>query len=198
MDQDIGLWVDGLQYVWDDKESSRLYIVAKETLVVDSNNRVSRISAGKKLFLFPMPKDCERKLAGVYTGPLNLKEIQKKFGQNSLRMEGQVTFLLKKPKYADTFWFGQHTRTAIPNAFYGKDPKSVKSPIVNTKTWDTFENIWDIQKKKRLTKLQAMQLHQSMIERKGDYKYFWQTFKDKSAMDLGRQISFASFAFFLL
>ncbi|AQQ73803.1 hypothetical protein [Kurlavirus BKC-1] len=198
MDQDIGLWVDGLQYVWDDKESSRLYIVAKETLVVDSNNRVSRISADKKLFLFPMPKDCERKLAGVYTGPLNLKEIQKKFGQNSLRMEGQVTFVLNKPKYTDTFWFGQHTRTAIPNAFYGKDPKSVKSPIVNTKTWDTFENIWDIQKKKRLTKLQAMQLHQSMIERKGDYKYFWQTFKDKSAMDLGRQISFASFAFFLL
>ncbi|AEA07235.1 conserved hypothetical protein [Lausannevirus] len=198
MDQNIGLWIDELQYVWDDKQNSRLYIIPKSSFVVDSDNRVARISKDRELYLFPMPQTCERNLARVYSGPLNMKEIYKKYGEGSLRIQGQKASVLKKPKTTDTFWFGQYTRTAIPHIFYGKDPKAVKSPIVNIKTKETFDNIWELQRKKRLTKLQAIETHRSMINRKGDYKYFWQTFQDKKAMELGRQISFVSFAFFLL
>ncbi|AMQ10943.1 hypothetical protein [Brazilian marseillevirus] len=198
MDQDIGLWIDGLQYVWDEKNKRRLYIVPEHFFLVDKDNKVSRFLRGKELFLFPMPKGCFKQLAAVYTGPLNMAEITKMFGKGSLRMEGNVLNKLRPAKHSGTFWIGQHSRTTIPYIFYGKDPKAVKSPIVDVKSWETYENVWDLQKKKHLSKNQVIQIHTDILQRRGNYKYFWQNFSDKAAMELGRQVSFVSFAFFLL
>lgn len=199
MDEDIGLWIEGLQYVWDDEKKRRLYIVPKNSFVIDDKNSVTPIRSGKELYLFPMSESCDRNLAMVYTGPLNIKKIHEKFGVNSLRKEGRVSEKLLFPKTFVTFWLGQqHTRTAVPSIFYGKRPETVKSPIVNTNTGQMYENLWELQKKKRLTKSQIVEIHGNILSGRGEYKYFWQSFKDKKAMELGRQISFVSFAFFLL
>ncbi|AHA45915.1 hypothetical protein ISTM_17 [Insectomime virus] len=198
MDQDIGMWIEKLQYVWDEENKKRLYIVPNSFFLVDKENVVSRLSKDKELYLFPMPKDCARNLAAVYTGPLNFEYITRKFGKDSLRMEGRILDRLRNPVHQGTFWIGAHSRTSIPFTFYGKDPKTVKSPLVNTKTREVYDNLWDIQKKKKLRKHEVYKIHSETLERRGDYKYFWQTFTNKSAMELGRQTSFVSFAFFLL
>lgn len=201
MDQEIGLWVEKLQYIWLESTLTRLYLMPKNFPVVDDKNKVVRLSKyDGECWLFPTTLDCPSKnlLRVADAWPTTPRTLYKKYGPFSLRMEGKPQKIVKIPRVPELFWMREYHKTPIPQQFVGQNPKDIKSPLVSVRGGETYKNLWDLEAKTKVSRETVAKIHQQTLEGKGPYRYFWQSFKDKQAQKLGKQICLTSFDFWCL
>lgn len=200
MDEKIGYWIKNMSYLWTEGLDQRSYFLPEGTPVVSEKGLPVPLKGEGKFYLFPTKCGRERGLVRART----IKTAGKKLPKGSVFRRNGITIPSPLPVRRHEFYEilspkgERFIKAAVPQEFIGKDLRKIKTPLTDIETGETFENLWDLQTRKRFSKLDITRVHLLATAGRGRHRYFWSYFTDQTAKLKAKQISLSLFEFFVL